>query len=313
MKTRKPARLTPGDTVGLISPASPVTRPELITESVTYIEGMQLRVKLGAHTGSACGYLAGSDEERVGDIHSMFLDKDVKAVFCLRGGYGSGRLLEQIDYRIIKKHPKLFIGYSDITALHMAFLTHSGLPGISGPMPAVDFRGTPNEFTTDAFWELVMQPKAWRNKRLPAVHQMECLAKGKAEGVLLGGNLALITSLIGTPYVPDFRNKILFLEEVGEAPYRVDRMLNQLKLSGILRAVAGIVLGAFTDCSESEPEKPTLELEEIFLQYFGELGKPVLTGYPHGHIAEFPPLVYGASYKLNSGKKSLSLSEDPFS
>lgn len=312
MKTRKPARLNPGDTIGLISPASPVARPEAITESIAYLEGMGFRVSLGAHTSSACGYLAGTDEERVHDIHRMFLDKEVKAVFCLRGGYGSGRLLEQIDYRIIKRHPKLFIGYSDITALHMAFLTHSGLPGISGPMPAVDFRGIPDNFTTAAFWELVTEPKGWKNKQVPEVHQMQCLSKGKAEGVLLGGNLALVTSLLGTPYVPDFKNAILFLEEVGEAPYRVDRMLNQLKQSGILRSVAGIVLGAFTDCSESDPGKPTLELEEIFLQYLGESGKPVITGYPHGHIAEFPPLVYGAQYKLNAGKKNLYLSEDPF-
>jgi muramoyltetrapeptide carboxypeptidase len=179
-------------------------------------------------------------------------------------------------------------------------------------MPAVDFQADIDPFTETAFWELITTKNGWKKYQLPDENELDTLNKGKAEGTLIGGNLSLLTSLIGTPYLPHFAGNILFIEEIAESPYRVDRMLNQLALSGLLKKTSGVILGAFTDCVETEPGKPTLELAEIFQTYLGKLKIPVLTGFPNGHIKTFPPLVYGVQVKINCQKKTFKFSESPF-
>ncbi len=312
MNVIKPAQLQSGATVGLITPASPVADKEKIRKSIDYLVEQGYKVKTGQNVGEVSGYLAGSDEQRVNDIHALFSDPEVKAIFCLRGGYGSGRMLDRVDYSLIRNNPKIFIGYSDITALHSAFFSKCGLVTFSGPMPAVDFQSESPSFTTTEFWKLVQTRDYWKEFRLPESANLTFLTEGTAEGTLLGGNLTLINSLLGTAYLPDLRGSILFIEDIGEPPYRIDRMLNQLKLANVLSKLQGVILGDFSECIEPEPEKPTLSLQEVFANYFGDLSVPVLAGFPHGHIKLFSTLPLGIKVRISSLEKPITLLENPF-
>ena len=174
------------------------------------------------------GYLAGSTEDRLEDLHTMFKDKDVKAIFCVRGGYGSTRMLDNIDYNLIIRNPKIFVGYSDISALQLSFFHKTGLVTFAGPMVSIDFSGEVSKYTEEFFWRIITSNKSYGKIELPDGEKISVLKKGTVKGRILGGNLALISSLVGTDFLPEMKDRILFIEEVGELPYRIDRMLNQL-------------------------------------------------------------------------------------
>ncbi len=309
MRIVKPKKLQHGDLIGILSPASSPDDLSRIEKGVKYLEKRGYRVKVAEHVGKNHGYLAGTDTERLSDLHGLFQNKEVKAIFCVRGGYGTPRLLDKVDYKKIKNNPKIFVGYSDITALQMAFLKNAGLVTFGGPMLAVDLYDDVNPYAEDFFWRLLTSEKKMGKVILPENENIFKLTKGNAHGMLVGGNLALVAGLIGTPYLPNFKNSILFLEDVGELPYRIDRMLSQLKLSGALKNIAGVILGSFSDCNEHDPMKKTLSLGEVIDDYFGHLNIPVIYNFPHGHIPAKATLPFGIDVRVNVAKECVEFTE----
>jgi muramoyltetrapeptide carboxypeptidase len=306
----KAEKLKPGDAIGIISPSSPISDRRKLDDGVSYFESKGYRVKVGKNVLKEWGYLAGTDEERVEDIHNMFLDDDVKLVICLRGGYGASRLLDSIDYGIIKEHPKIFCGYSDITVLQNAIFNKTGLVTFAGPMAGVDFYKDVSQFTADNFWRTVTSSEHVRTN-FPAGEGLKSFSGGIAEGRLIGGNLSLFTSLIGTEYLPEAEDKILMLEEVEEAPYRIDRMLNQLRLCGYTDRINGVIFANFTDCIESDTLRKSLTLNEVLADYFlKNLNVPVLYNLNHGHIKNNLTLPIGVMVKINGNNSSLEFLED---
>ena len=302
MKLQKPESLRNGDTIGIISPASSPDDLSRINKGVNYFERLGYQVEVGKNVGKYEGYLAGTDEERIEDLHDMFSNKNIRAIICVRGGYGSPRLLGKIDYQLIKKNPKIFVGYSDITALQLAFFTKANLVTFAGPMVAVDFHSEINRYTEEIFWRTITSTKKIEKIILPEGESLLPMKKGRAEGEIIGGNLSLILSLLGSPYIPKFKDKILFLEDIDEAPYKVDRMLNQLTIAGMLKKISGVLLGEFTDCVEKDAEKKTLTLDEVFEKYLGELRIPVIKNFPHGHRKANHTIPFGIKTKVNADK-----------
>ncbi len=313
MKIIKPNKLSQGDTIGIVSPASSPDDVAKIESGVNYLEKLGYRVEVGKNVGKSAGYLAGSDDERLEDLQNMFKNKKIKAIICVRGGYGSPRILDKIDYKIIAHNPKIFVGYSDITALQMAFLAKTGLITFAGPMLAVDFSDKVNTFTEEMFWALLTSNKKFGKISPPGDEKMFHLNSGSVKGRVVGGNLSLISSLVGTGYLPDIKDKILFIEEVGELPYRIDRMLNQLRLAKVLTKASGAILGAFTECNETDPSKKTLTLGEVISEYFGKLDIPVVYNFKHGHLKENITIPYGVMFKINASKNLVEITESAVS
>lgn len=309
MTLQKPKKLNKKDVIGLISPASSPDEFIRVERGVKYLESLGYRVKIGKNVGKNHGYLAGTDQERVDDIHSMFKDKTIKAIFTLRGGYGAFRLLDKIDYKVIKNNPKIFVGYSEITSLQMAFFEKAGLMTFAGPMVAVDFYDEVSDYTNDLFWATITSNKKLGKIKYPENQKLPFLQKGIASGRLIGGNLAVFTALLGTPYFPNLTGKILMIEDIGELPYRVDRLLNQLRLAGTFKKVKGIILGRFVDCHEHDPNKKTLTLGEVISDYIGTLRIPSIYTFPHGHIKDLVTIPFGLKVNLNATKGTVEFAE----
>jgi len=306
MDIRIPARLAQGDLIGIVAPASPIDDPTRIERGVRYLESIGYRALVGKHVTERIGYLAGTDEQRGEDLHAMFADRRVKAVFCLRGGYGTPRLLRRLDYRLIARHPKIFVGYSDITALHLAFWSKARLVSFHGPMLGVDMAGAMDPFAEESFWRVLTSGE--RTMRLvPPGRTAVTLRGGTGSGRLLGGNLSLLVSLLGTPYHPDFRRSLLFLEETHEEPYRVDRMMAQLYNAGILGRAAGIAVGSFTECRPRDPAAPSQTVEEIMRESAAGAGPPFVTGLPFGHDPATITIPLGVRARLDGGSGALDL------
>jgi muramoyltetrapeptide carboxypeptidase len=283
-----PDRLRLGDTVTLLAPASAPPDPKAVDQSVAVLETMGFRVKLGRNTRKRWGYLAGPDRERADDLMRAFADPAVKAVFCLRGGYGTARLLPLLDYQCIRANPKILVGYSDITSLICALLTRSRLLSFHGPMPGSDFlRKDCSDFSRDGWLRVLMDAKpAGGIRRGYSGKTIEILRRGRVSGQLIGGNLAVLCSTIGTAIQPSFENKILFFEDVAEKPYRFDRMLTHLTNAGVLQKVAGIAVGVCPDCDESIPKgagEYRQSLRDVLRDRLLPLKIPVVIGLPFGH------------------------------
>ncbi len=309
MKPIKPKKLKKGDLIGIISPASSVDDPSKIEKGVGYLEKLGYKVLLGKNVGKYNGYLAGTDKERLDDFHSMFSNKNVKAIFCLRGGYGASRLLDKIDYKIIKAHPKIFVGYSDISALHLSVFYKTGLITFAGPMVGVDFYEDVSSFTEEMFWKLLTSNKKFGRIQNPDNEKILSLNTGATTGRIVGGNLSVITGLIGTNYFPDLKDKILFVEETGEVPYKIDRMFNQFRLSNMFQGIKGVIIGSFTDCHELDPNKRTLTLGEVITDYLSPLKKPVVYNFRHGHLKDNITIPVGANIRLNASRKFVEILE----
>jgi len=305
----KPKKLRKGDLIGIISPASSPDDLTLIQSGIKYIEGLGYPTILGNNVGKNRGYLAGTDAERVADIHQMFGDKKVKAIFCLRGGYGAFRLLDKIDYKVIRNNPKIFVGFSEITSLQMAFLQKANLITFAGPMVLPNFSKDVSTYTEENFWTMITSTKKLGKVKLPELDKLPSLNSGIAAGRLVGGNLAVFVSLLGIKYLPDLNNKILLLEEINEPPYKIDRMFNQLRLNKVFDKVSGIILGSFVDCNEPDKEKKTLTLEEVWSDYLSSIKIPVINSFPHGHIKDMVTVPFGIRIKLNTTKGNLEFLE----
>ncbi|MCL6097444.1 MAG: LD-carboxypeptidase [Bacteroidetes bacterium] len=313
MRIIKPKRLKPGDVIGIISPASSSDDITKVNRGVEYLEKLGYRVEVGKNVGQQSGYLAGSDAQRIADLHEMFKNKNIKAIFSIRGGYGSGRLLDKIDYKIIRNNPKIFVGYSDINALQMAFFAKTGLITFAGPMVAVDFHDEVSKFTEEVFWRTITSNKAIGRIKNPRNEKIYVLNKGRAVGRIFGGNLSLLTSLNGTEYFPKLKDAILLLEDINEAPYRIDRMLNQLRLSKVFKQISGIILGHFVDCIEPDPNKRTFTLNEVIIEYFQGLKIPVVYNLKHGHVKDNITIPYGLKCVLNASRDYVEIPENAVS
>jgi muramoyltetrapeptide carboxypeptidase len=295
--------LQPGDLVAVLAPAGPA-RPEAVAaiEPLYARHGYRVRLYPGCHADS--GYLAGPDALRLADLHAALADDTVAAIHCLRGGYGAMRLLDGVDAALVRRARKLLIGYSDITALH-ALWCREGLSSLHAPMPASDLVKPGREEDEAALFALLRQGLCAGDTLAPALDPAARAAGlhvgGRAEGRLVGGNLSLVAALLGTPWAWDAAGAILFLEDVGEELYRVDRLLTQLRLAGVLGAAAGFVLGSFT-----EQDAPT----ELLRDMLATLGKPLLAGWPTGHGSPHRPLPMGVRVALDASAGTVQLHED---
>lgn len=299
--TVKPTRLNRGDKVMLICPGGPVPESRL-QKAVENLQKLEYEVVQGQHVLARYGFVAGTDEERLADLHAAFKDPTVKAVWPVRGGYGCTRLLPMIDFELIRNNPKLLIGYSDITALLMAFYQKLGIVGIHGPLGSSTF----SPFNERNLIPLISQVKEGHSIDLPP--EGAALVGGKARGVLVGGNLSLLAAMAGTSWTMDATNKLVFLEDVGESPYRIDRMLTQLRQSAHLDRAKGIILGEFVDC-EADPEDNSLSLRETLEDRLKGLGIPTILGLPFGHGEANCALPVGIMAELDADAGKLTLLE----
>ncbi len=300
----KAKRLEAGDMIGLVAPASP-SEASKVEKAIAYLEKQGFKVKPGKSVYGSRGYLAGSDELRACDLNHMFEDDDVDAIFCLRGGYGSQRILDMIDFELISHKPKIFMGFSDITALLNAVYQQCGLITFHGPMGG-DFAGGLGKPTKAAMKKALECDEPIGELLNPDIP--EVLSEGVAKGRLVGGNLSIVAASMGTSYEIDTKNNILLLEDVFEEPYSIDRMLNHLRLAGKLEDAAGIVLGNWGDVQPEEPEK-SLSLEEVLEDAFRDIGKPVLTGYKIGHCKPNLTVPIGAMAELDTAGRSFRILE----
>ena len=309
-QTVKPEKLKEGDIIGLIAPASPFLE-EQFKRATDQILSLKFRVKYGKNLNEKYGYLAGSDQQRVDDIHAMFADPDVKAIWCIRGGYGTTRLLHLIDFDLISRHPKLLIGYSDVTALLQAIFIKTGMVGVHGPVAASEF----TDYTQEHFLDLVtkVQDKSVirrfdNDEEAESGNKPQIIRSGKMEGELAGGNLSLLAALAGTEFQLNAKGKLVFIEDVGEKPYRIDRMLTQLLHTAKLDQAVGIILGVFEDCEAGENNR-SLSLIETFKDRLGNLGIPVYYGFSFGHIENMCSIPIGIKASFDPDKNELTLLE----
>jgi muramoyltetrapeptide carboxypeptidase len=304
-----PPRLRQGDTVGLIAPASSDDQPAHLDNAQATVRGMGLVPRTGPHASAIWGYFSGTDAQRAEDLHAMFADDSVRAIFAIRGGWGSARLLPLLDWDLIRAHPKLVIGSSDVTALHLAIAARAGFPTIHGPNVSNHWEA----ISWDSFWQMAFDAEtplldgAQGQDRTQERWRITTLHPGTARGRLLGGNLSVLTSLVGTPWLPDFTGAILFIEEVGEAPYRVDRMLSQLALAGVLGGLAGVVFGQCMRCTANVPDYAGFTVPDLLGQYLTPLGIPAFAGANIGHIANQLSLPVGAMVEMDAQAGTLRL------
>lgn len=301
-------RLKAGDTVGIITPAGAINlgdRRIPILES--RLKDLGLKVKYGKSVGTLYGYLGGTDEARRNDIMDMFLDKEVKVILAMLGGYGTSRIVDKLDYEVIKNNPKLLMGFSDITVLLNSIYKLTGIPTAHGPVGIYLGRENYDEFSLADFNQFLLENQKGRILKNPK-DDAKTLIAGEASGVLVGGNLSLINNLIGTPYEIDFTEKIVFIEEVNEKPYAVDRFFSALRLSGALKKAKGFVLGYFTNCGEKDGA--TWEATDLIKQYFQDLNVPIIYNFASGHDLPFITLPIGVKVKLDATGKTLTILEE---
>lgn len=299
----RPKALKIGDKIGLIGASSPA-KQERIEPSIKAMEDLGFEVTLGESCKGYHGFLSGSDEMRAKDINQMFKDKSIKGIFALRGGYGAARLLDMLDYNMIKKNPKVFAGYSDVTALHNVFNEKCKLITFHTPMASTEFYKGVDDYTMDYFKKNIFSEEPLGILKNPEGQEIKTLAPGKAKGKLVGGNLSLVVSSMGTPYELNTKGKILFLEDVGEYPYKIDRMLLQLKQCGKFKDAAGIILGAWTDCKANEGDN-SLTLMEVFEELILPENKPTIYSLACGHCMPTMSIPLGAKVKIDGDKSEI--------
>jgi muramoyltetrapeptide carboxypeptidase len=296
-----PPPLAPGARVALVAPAGPLRNSGELTAALAHARALGWEPVVGAHALARAGYLAGTDAERLDDLNTALRDDAIDAVWCLRGGYGVLRLLDGVDYSALRRRPRVILGYSDITALHAAIGQRSELVTFHGPTA----RGALTPFTRDSLERAVVAQTEPCGRATGA----RTLRGGRAAGRLVGGNLSLLTALSGTPYAPDYRGAILVLEDVGEATYRIDRMLTHLRLSGALSQVAGIALGHFTDGTDPQ-DASSRPLDDVLREAADVAGVPAVAGIPIGHIDDQWTIPLGAHAELDADSCTLNVALD---
>jgi muramoyltetrapeptide carboxypeptidase len=307
----RPARLKRGDLIGLVTPGGPI-RVEQLKETIEKLEGMGFRTTYDDSVLSEYGYFAGRDQERADELMQMFNRTEVDGIWCVRGGYGSIRILDLLDYRIIEQNPKVFVGYSDITAIHTAIFKETGLVTYHGPVGISDF----NRFSVKSLQKVIMEPESpykypyrrEKDTRENPEFERYTIRGGEAEGLLTGGNISVLDSMIGSRYEPDFENRLVYLEEIEEKTYRVDKMLFHLLSATSLKKAAGIVMGVFSDCNIND--EPRLSLRDAIHDLLEPLGIPVSYGHSFGHINRMVTIPNGIRARLDADRNSLMLLEE---
>jgi muramoyltetrapeptide carboxypeptidase len=310
-KTILPPRLKPGDTVGLICPAGAAFSKETVQITIESLEALGLKVKLGKHVYDRMGYLAGTDQARAEDVNTMFADKNIQGILAIHGGWGCARLLPLLDYKTIQKNPKPLIGYSDITALLLAINAKTGLVTFHGPVGAATW----NKFSVDSFKQVLFDgmptlfenPKEIGDNLTVTKDRITTITPGTARGKLVGGNLTVLTAIMGSDYLPHWKDAILFMEDTNEAVYRIDRMLTQLKLAGVLDQVKGVVFGKCSDCEPGKGSYGSLTLEEVLEQHLQPLKVPVYSGAMIGHITHKFTIPVGAEAEMDATAGTIKL------
>ncbi len=299
----KAISIKPGDKIALVTPAGPINTAKL-SNAVQIVESLGLKPVWGDKVHKHYGYLAGTDQERLEELIEAYQNPAIKGVFAIRGGYGTLRLLDKIQYEIIEENPKILLGFSDITALQIAIYKKVKLPSLHTNLSSLA-----HQYTQEIFKKIVFEKKrVTLDFHTDFTPQPSTIVAGEAKGILIGGNLTLLTSLIGTKFLPRFKGKIVFLEEINEPPYKIDRMLTQLFLATDIEQAAGIILGIFNKCNrENFYKKPqdSLTLKDVFLDKFSNFNGPVIGGFPLGHINKMAILPIGTRVYLNTEKAQL--------
>ncbi len=310
-----PRPLKKGDTIGMISPSAATADRMEFTYAKEAMEALGLKVKLGENLKNRFGHLAGTDQERANDLNAMFADPEIRAIICLRGGSGAARILPMIDYEGVKRNPKPVLGYSDITALHCALYSQTGLITFHGQ----NGTGSWNSFNVKQFEQVFFEKALVTYKNeitkgddlVAKGNRIQTLKGGTAEGRILGGNLTVLSALSGTPYYPDFQDAILFIEDVGEDPYRVDRMMSTLQLNGTLGKIKGFIFGQCSDCKPGGGYG-AFTVDQIMDQYVLPLGIPAYIGAMIGHIPRQFIVPVGAKVRMNADAGTFTLLESVF-
>jgi muramoyltetrapeptide carboxypeptidase len=292
----RPPRLKAGDTIGIAAPSGPFDK-SLFEKGMDVLRDMGFTVQVPEAVYQREGFLAGPDQVRAGVLNALFADPAIHGIVCARGGYGATRVLPYLDWETVRRHPKVFVGFSDITVLHWALRVRTGLVTFHGPM------GTTLGNAPEDFRILLKQALMLDAPVDLAPSGVTVLNQGEAVGPVVGGNLTLLCHLVGTPYAPRFDGSLLFIEDVTEAPYRLDRMLVQMTLAGCFEGVAGLVLGQFRDCGEAA------EIYDVFMRTFGPLGIPVVAGFPIGHGENNATLPIGLTARLTTRPARLTYRE----
>ncbi len=301
----KPNALKAGDTVAITSPAGAVWDEKQVESFIDILKYLGFKVVLGKTLNEKFGYFAGTDELRANELTAFFEDKTIKAIFCMKGGWGCARILDKINYESIKNNPKIIIGFSDITSLLVAITTKTGLFTFHGPVGNSGW----NNYTKTVFTNVCMKGCTYTFPDIPITEdKLVTINKGIATGQLIGGNLTVLTGIIGSDYLPSFKNKILFLEEAKEEPYSIDRMLTQLKLCGILDIISGFVFGKCAKCIAEEPLK-AFTFNEVIHQHIKPLGIPAFYGTMIGHIENKFTIPIGANATINADTGQITLLE----
>lgn len=311
-RTVRPKRLVPGDTVGLVAPANATFQSVELDVARESLEALGLKVRIGRHVLSRHGYLAGADKDRASDINGFFADRGVSAVLPLRGGWGSARLLPYLDFETIRRNPKVVLGFSDITALLLSIHARTGLVTFHGP----NGMGRWDAWSVEQMRRILFNaetatlenPRSMsdRNSLVQVENRVRTITPGTARGRLLGGNLTVLTAILGSPYLPSWEGAILFLEDVGEDLYRIDRMFTQLKLAGVLEKARGVVFGTCAECGPGEGFA-SLSLEEILNDHVKPLGVPAWAGAMIGHQMQQWTLPVGADVEVDAAKGTIAL------
>ncbi len=305
-----PEPVKPGATIAVISPAS-APKPEKLNRGIQYLKSKGFKVKEGPHLRGKNKYLSGHGPEQLADLHWAFADDEIDMIICSRGGYGTPRYLDDLDYELITQHPKLLVGYSDITALQCALGVETGLVTISGVMVAVEMaaEGGIDPYTESCFWDLVSKPAAGQVLRNPDDIPYKMVSPGIGQGPLVGGCLALFNNLMGTPYFPETAGSILVLEDIGENVQHIDRMLSQFKMAGMFHGetrINGLMLGQFIDTWENADEDD-FSLEALIADIIGPVDFPIISNLAYGHTMRKMSLPLGAQVKLDSASGSITL------
>ena len=301
-------KIEDGCTIGVVSPAF-IPNRERVIAGVKYLQNRTYNIRAGENLNKEYGYFAGREEERLDDLHDMFTDTEVRLIICTRGGWGGLRMIDRIGYNLIAENPKPLVGYSDITTLQLAIYRMTGVPSFSGPMVGVEMGKGIDPFTEKHFWGQILNKNLEYSFNWGTTKTLE-LRSGRTDGILLGGCLSMVCSMLGTPFCPDFTDSILFIEDVGEKPYKIDRYLAQLRQAGVFNKIRGLILGDFLDCNADEGET-SFSVDEIIREYFSQVKFPVIYHFPYGHGDVKFSMPIGVHAQLDTRRESIILA-NPF-
>ncbi len=296
-----PTALKSGSTIGVIAPASAAKRKQTKL-GIAYLEDQGYKVVTSTHLNKGLKYLAGEDSIRLKNLENFILNPEIDAIICVRGGYGLLRILEKIDYEKIKSiPPKILVGYSDLTALQLALLKKSNWVTYSGPMVASEMGNDFSQFSENWLWKVLTLNNGELNFQNPKEDKIKIINSGIAEGNLIGGCFSLITPLLGTEFMPSLKNNILFLEDVGEPSYKIDKMLQTLKLHGVFEQISGLIIGKFSG-SFKENDKKNFTLEELLKDTIHNINFPIISNFAYGHIKQRFTMPVGGKFRINTEK-----------